>query len=338
MKKININIVSESVFTVQGHGVHTAYVEMMESLSLLPELNVKTNLSPMEEINITHIHTVGTFAFRRLVSKKGGKKVVSAHIVPESLVGSIIGAEKWLPIFKKYLRWFYNKADLVVAVSEKTKVDLQEMGVNSEIKVVDNTIDTFRYKTTAQQKSDLRKKLNLSAKEFIIVGNGQIQPRKKFDEFIEVAKKLPKYHFIWIGGIPFKALGADYIGLNKLMKNPPKNVTITGVITQSNATDYMRAADVMFMPSIQETFGLSIVEGAASGLPVIVRDIPDYNLTFEDFVLRSDSENFVKEIDKLAKDKKYYEKWRKSSKNIAKKYDSTAGAKKLLGIYQDILK
>ncbi len=330
-------MVSESEFTVQGHGVHTAYLEMRNSLEKRPDIELTVNAEPQKNADITHLHTVGFFAFRRLVSRKGGKRVVSAHIVPDSLVGSIVGAKLWMPFFRPYLRWFYNRADLLIAVSSYTEKELRKMGVKSHIEVLSNSIDVNNYQTTIEQKKAFRKKLNLPTNKFIVVGNGQIQPRKKFETFVKVAKSLPDIQFVWVGGIPFKAAGADFPHLSHLMKNPPRNLRITNVVPLGEAGLYMRAADMMFMPSSQETFGLAIIEGAASGLPVLVRDIHDYDETFGNLVLRGDEDIFSDLIIKLKNDKKFYQTWQQHSAELAAKYDSTAMTDRLVKLYRDII-
>lgn len=336
MQRLTVNLVSESEFSVQGHGVHTAYLEMRHLLEKQSGINLLVNAKPLADTDITHIHTIGLFSLLRLLSRRGGKKIVSAHMVPDSLVGSIVGARWWLPLFSRYLCWFYNHADTLIAVSPYTKQVLLKLGIKTPIVVINNSIDTYAYQTSTEQKAKLRRELHLSPNKFIVIGSGQIQPRKRFSTFIQVAATLPKFQFIWVGGIPFKAAGSDYIGLNHLIKHHPKNVLITGVVPQAEARKYTRAADVMFMPSIQETFGLSIVEGAASGLPVVVRDIADYNATFGQDVLRGDEHNFTELIQSLADDQDFYHKYQQKSHHLAQKYDSSRTASKLLAVYRKL--
>lgn len=337
MKRILVNLVSESEFTVQGHGVHTAYLEMRHILESQPNVDLLINSKPLKETQITHIHTFGTFALRRLLSHKGGKKVVSAHVVPDSLVGSIVGAKLWVHFFKYYLRWFYNRADTVIAVSPATKDDLIRLGIHRPIVVIDNSIDTSKYSNSPAMKKNARQQLGLPQNKFTVIGNGQIQPRKRFDVFIKTAEQLPNVQFVWIGGIPFKVAGADFVKLNHLMKHHPKNVTITDVIPHAQARLYMQAGDVMFMPSQQETFGLSIIEGAACGMPVVVRDIHDYDDTFGDYAIRGNDSNFKDLITKLSTNQGFYRKYQQKSALLANKYDSRHTVSKLLSLYYKLI-
>lgn len=334
MKKITVNLVSESEFTVQGHGVHTAYLETRHILESNPNIQLMVNAKPQKTTDLTHIHTVGLFAMRRLLSRRGGAKIVSAHIVPDSLIGSIIGAKYWTPIFKYYLRWFYNRADVVIAVSPYTKDELVKLGVKRHIEVVPNSIDTSNFINSPERKAKARRQLHLNKDRFIVVGNGQVQPRKRFDTFVEVAKQMPDVQFVWIGGIPFKAAGADFAKLTHIMKHAPENVLVTDVIPLEQARRYMIAGDLMFMPSEQETFGLAIIEGAAAGMPVIVRDIPDYDATFGNLVTRSTDDKFVNQIRRFMVDNDLYARGQQKSAKLAHKYDSATISKKLLKVYQ----
>jgi len=332
---MKINIISESAFGIVGHGVHTAYLEHVASLEDYPGVEVVTNSK--ERADIVHIHTVGTYSFRRLFTSTG-KNVVSAHVIPESFVGSLIGARFWAPYAKVYLRWFYNRADAVVAVSEDTKDHLVAMGVKKPITVIHNTIDTSRYHNSPELKKKARESLNFKADAWVVIGAGQVQPRKRIDSFIETALACPEMQFIWVGGMPFGKMAAEHGAMEQLMALAPPNVTFTGIIPFEQMCEYYRAADAFFLPSAQETFGLVVVEAAAAGLPVVLRDIPDYAETFKgDAVMASDG-TFADELLKLKADPRHYEKMKTAAERIAKRYDSHEGAKQLVALYESLLK
>jgi 1,2-diacylglycerol-3-alpha-glucose alpha-1,2-galactosyltransferase len=332
-RKLKVNMISESAFTVQGHGVHTAFTENFGCLESRGDVDIIANT--MRPSDIVHIHTVGPYSVHKLLRSKG-KKVISAHVTPDSFVGSLLGAKYWYPLAKLYLRWLYNRADGVLAVSQEVVDELKKLGVDAPIFLVPNTIDTKMFQSTPDQKAKARKSLGIND-EFVVICNGQVQPRKRIDSFINCAKALPKMRFIWVGGIPFKKLAADFKAMNAIIEHPPANVTITGVIDRSKVFEYYRAADLFFLPSIQETFGIVIVEGAAAGLPVLLRDIDQYRLTFGDGYVAGTDDNFAKIIERFATDKAYYQRWAKASQAIARRYDSKAGAERLLEVYRKVL-
>ena len=57
MKQLSVNVVSESVFTVRGHGVHTAFEEHVNALKSYTDYSVKINSK--RPTDIVHVHTVG---------------------------------------------------------------------------------------------------------------------------------------------------------------------------------------------------------------------------------------------------------------------------------------
>src|SRR5688572_15073425 len=107
---LKVNMISESTFTVQGHGVHTAFQEMTDALRASGQADVVVNKF-RRGVNITHIQTFGPYSLLHLWFGSG-KKVVSVHVVPDSLVGSIAGAKYFYGLAKLYMRLFYGRADL----------------------------------------------------------------------------------------------------------------------------------------------------------------------------------------------------------------------------------
>lgn len=326
--------ISESEFSVQGHGVHTAYIETVAALRAQPDVEVATNTFAAADVR--HINTVGIYSLVQLLVGRG-VKIVSAHVVPNSFVGSLVGAKYWLWAAKIYLRWFYNRARTVIAVSDATKNELLRLGVKRPISVVYNMIDTSRYTHSTIEHQRLRQKFGFTASDIVVVSNGQVQPRKRVDTFLKIAAELPEYKFVWVGGIPFGRAADDYAAMQRLMQTAPTNVIFTGVVPLDQVREYFAAADIFVMPSDQETFGLAIVEAAASGLPVILRDIADYDQTFRDDAVMCAEDDFVRAVTRLATDPTYYKEMTTHAARIAARYDSRQVSDQLIAVYRDAL-
>lgn len=336
MSKLRIAQISESEFTIQGHGVHTAYRELTAALKKRDDVEVYVNKDAPDDVDVTHIHTVGTYALKHLL-KSGSKKVVSAHVVPDSFVGSLIGAKMWLPYAKWYLRWFYNRADLLFAVSDETKRELTELGVTKPIEIVYNQVDTARYATTAADKAEARERLGIKPDDWVVVGAGQVQPRKCVHDFVDAARKMPDTKFIWVGGMPFGRFAAEYGDMNQMMHSAPNNVTFTGIVDMQDVKQYYQAADVFWLPSKQETFGLVVIEAASAGLPIMLRDIPDYTETFATDALLVAPGSEVETLRRLRTDEKFYEKTKKHAANIARRFDSNTIVERVVELYRTLV-
>jgi len=334
MKKLRVRQISESAFTVKGHGVHTMFVETVRALESRNDVSVSMNTRG--NFDVTHIHTIGSYSLFYLIFGSG-RKVVSAHVVPDSFVGSLVAAKYWLWAAKLYVRWFYNRADLVVAVSDQTKRELESLGVKRPIETVYNMIDTRAYGATSQQRANARAKLQLRDTDWAIIGAGQVQPRKRVDSLVDAVKGHDELTGIWVGGMPFGKAASDSSKMQTMINTAPSNMRFPGIVSLEEMKQYYWASNVFFLPSIQETFGLVVVEAAASGLPIILRDIPDYEETFSNYAIMVNDETTYTEIEKLRSDNSYYKKYQEKSAQLAARYDSRRIVEELVTIYKRLL-
>ena len=334
VKKLQVIQVSESEFSVKGHGVHTAYLETLRGLEASGELDVLSN--SFRRADVRHIHTAGIYSLLQLLVP-GGIKVISAHVVPASFVGSLVGAKRWLGLATWYLQWFYNRADLVIAVSDETKTELEVIGVTKPIEVIYNMIDTSRYQTKGVDKLALRRQYDIDEKATVVIGNGQVQPRKRVDTFVNLAHKFPDVEFVWVGGMPFKKLAADHARMQQMIDAAPANVRFSGVVSLDEVRDYLALGDVFIMTSEQETFGLAIVEAAASGLPIVLRDLRDYDNTFRPYALLCSEDEFSGGLDSVMSQPKLRHSLIEKSAELAKRFDSGTITDQIITAYRSSL-
>ena len=332
-KKLKVNIISESVFTVQGHGVHTAFLETRDALR---KIGAEVETNSKKDCDIVHIHTVGLYSLLKLLKNKN-KAVVTAHVVPNSFVGSLALAKLWLPLAKIYLRYFYNQAKAVIAVSPEVKKELIALGVKQKIYILSNSVNLDKFKKDEKETLTLRKKYGIKKSDFVAITVGQVQPRKGVTTFIKVARVLPDIQFIWAGGIPFKFLAADYRKMKKVQKEAPRNVHFTGVLKFDEMPSYYNAADMLFFPSLQETFGFAIIEAGACRLPLLLRNLEIYEPIFNGNFIKGNETNFKNYIIKLKTDKNFYREYSDKACKLAQQYENVKMAKDLVKIYKEVL-
>jgi len=333
MRNLTVNLISESPYFPKEHGVHTAFLNIAE---MLKNKGVKVMVNSPKKADITHIHTVGPLAWYKLLTSKN--TLVSAHIIPPSFVGSIVLSKYWLPEAAAYLKFFYNQADLVLAVSETVKRELQKIGVSKPLEVLPNPINNKIFKRDQNLKREGRKLLGLKEDDFVVLGVGQIQPRKGIETFIEVARNLPRFQFFWVGGRPIKNLTAGTKKLDRLIEEKPKNLHFTKEIPYEQMPRYYNLADVFFFPSYQETQGLVVIEAAAVGLPLVLRNLPEYRLLYKKGYLAGTDKDFTAMISKLATDKDYYLQCSEGAKSLSTKFTFDILGDKLIQLYQSLLK
>lgn len=328
---MKVKLISESVFTVKEHGVHTAF---LSTKRMLEEQGVEVTVNSFEPADITHVHTVGPYSLTHLMRDE--KTVVSAHVIPDSFKGSLILNKYWGAGAESYLRFFYNKADVVLAVAPKVKDELQSIGVKSRIEVFPNPIDTSLFKKDEKLKKEIRKKHNFLPGDFIVLGVGQLQTRKGVEDFIETAKKLPKIKFVWIGGKPFGKLTKVDKDLEKKLKSPLQNVLFLGTRSVEQMPEYYNLADVFFLPSHQENAPMAVLEAAATSLPLVLRDLPEYRLLYREGYLTSEKNEFADIIGKLNSDSDLREKYSGEALDLAKRFSFETLGPRLLKIYREL--
>lgn len=334
-KKSNLRVdVELEGFVGTANGVWTAYQETIKALKSTEDVQLVNNSN--HTADITHFHSIGP-KYIWSAHRNPGKTIATAHVVPESFVGSIVGGNWWKPLGKVYLRYIYNLADHVLAVSPFVKENLQTIGVKSPIDVLPNCVDTDKFYPDPElgEKTDINS--NLEPDDNIIMGVGQLQPRKGLEDFLEVAKQLPGYNFVWVGGHIYGPLSAASKQMDNLIKNAPDNAYFPGVVPYDEMPKYYNAADFFFLPSYQENFPFVILEAAACGLPIMLRDIPEYEAILANNYLKgSQVEEFAENIESTLGSEEKYKDFRQRSLSVAKQYDQSSYLENLLEHYDKI--
>jgi 1,2-diacylglycerol-3-alpha-glucose alpha-1,2-galactosyltransferase len=334
MEKIKLSLIAEK-FIGQANGVYTAFLEAVESLKKEPEIDLTVNKFETDT-EVIHYHSIG---LRYVLTSffKSKRMIVSAHVVPDSFIGSLIFSRLWRPLAKHYLKFVYNSARMVIAVSPVVKAELEKLGVTSKINVLCNSVNRSKFKQDPEARKILRKKYNISEKDLVVLCVGQIQPRKGIFDFLESAKNLPEIKFVWVGGRPFGRLTADFDKMTEAVENAPKNVIFTGVINFDEMPNHYAMSDVYFMPSYQENFAFATVEASSVKLPLVLRDNVEYPETlFTHYLKGSNAQEFTEIIKQLYEDIKIFKKWQEESNILASKYTLKAYMKTLLSYYAEV--
>ncbi|MEK7067930.1 MAG: glycosyltransferase family 4 protein, partial [Patescibacteria group bacterium] len=145
-------------------------------------------------------------------------------------------------------------------------------------------------------------------------------------------KQYPQHQFIWFGKI-YNAMLAK-----PLPKNLPKNVTFTGYVQDINAA--FNAIDIFIFPSYEENQGMVLLEAAAIGLPILVRDIPAYNPWLKDGVnclKAKNDEEFKTCLEHIIEDEDLRQRLSAGAKLLARNENIKTLNQKLLETYKKLL-
>jgi N-acetyl-alpha-D-glucosaminyl L-malate synthase BshA len=219
------------------------------------------------ELDIMHVHyaiphAVCAFLAKQLLAANGEsyrqpRIVTTLHGTDITLVGAD-------PSYYDITRFSINASDGTTAVSKYLADETREVfKIKSEIKVIHNFFDPerFRPSCTTCCRSEF-----VSDDEFLIAHVSNFRPVKRtldvIDIFDRVQTELPA-RLVLVGEGPDMPLARRQIKRRGLSDR----VIFLG--TQSRVEAVLPCADLMLVPSEEESFGLSALEALACGVPVI---------------------------------------------------------------------
>ncbi len=260
--------------------------------------------------DITHIHSINpSFFLATPFLKRHGKVVGSVHFLPETVETSLNLPFPIKKAFYWYMLTLYKQMDALVTVNPYFIQRLSHYGVDpSRVRYIPNFVDDrLFYPVSSEEKKRLRKQYQLHPSKFTVVCAGQLQTRKGVFDFVKCARRLPDMQFVWAGGFSFGAITDGHAPIKKLLAHPPDNVRFLGMIDRENMNDVYNLGDVMFLPSFEELFPMTILEAMNCRIPILVRDLEIYeDILFDYAIKKPDMQAFVDTLKRLANDRDYY--------------------------------
>jgi glycosyltransferase involved in cell wall biosynthesis len=176
-------------------------------------------------------------------------------------------------LLQAYMPDFCDAVDLVISPSAGMAKVLRQYGVESHIEVIPNGVDLRRFH---QAQPLHRTDFGFSDKDILLVYAGRIAPEKNLEflirSFAGVAQVYPNVQLIIIGGGQKEHV--------EEVRHLPKELGIAhrvrfvGQIPYDDLPSYLAMCDAFVTASVTEVHPLSVIEGMASGLPVLGIDSP----------------------------------------------------------------
>jgi glycogen(starch) synthase len=209
------------------------------------------------DFDIIHAHDWVTFPAGVNIKKKTGKPLVlHVHSLETDRADHSTRNEIY-HLEKEAL----HEADRIIAVSDYTKEQIQEhYHIHADkISIVHNGIDPITI---------TRKQHALKDKMVVFLGRITNQKGPKF--LLETAEKVvrvyPRVKFVVAGtGDQF----ADLLETSAYKKIGSKFI-FTGFLSKAGVNELLSMADVYFMPSVSEPFGLTALEAAQYKIPSVI--------------------------------------------------------------------
>ena len=231
------------------------YVNLRDEINRFTKRGVE--IAKQEDFDIIHCHDWMTFPAGIETKKFSGKKLI-LHVHTTELDRGCGGCNPF--VYNIELNAF-EKADKIIAVSNYTKNKIVEgYGISKDkIEVVHNAIE---FNGEKKNKKSKRKK--------IILFFGRLSLHKGPDYFIRAAKKVLDYKkdalFVMAGS---GELLPEMIDLSCNLGIGDK-ILFTGRLKEEEVEKIYEIADLYVLPSVSEPFGITVLEAASNGIPVII--------------------------------------------------------------------
>ena len=272
--KVLLYTEGEKLFSKSGLG--KAIKHQMKALES-EHIEYTTNLQ--DDYDIVHINWYGPNSFTLAKhAKRVGKKVVyHAHSTEEDFKNGFIFCKQISPAFKKWITTCYSLGDVIITPTPYSKRLLEGYGIKKPIYAISNGIELDKFKRDREAHQKFRERYHLKEDDKVIIGIGLYIERKGIVDFVELAKRIPEYHFIWFGYSPLSAATKE---VRDAVNTKLPNLTFAGYVEQDIIVEAMNGCDVYLFPTFEETEGIPVIEACACKTTAIIRDIP----IFEDWL------------------------------------------------------
>ena len=278
MMKVCLYTEGEKIVCKSGLGKALYHQEKaLESVGIEYTTNVK------DDYDILHINFYGpnSYALARLEKRKGKKIVYHAHSTEEDFKNGFIFSKQIAPAFKKWIIKCYNLGDVIITPTPYSKKLLEGYGIKKKIYAISNGIELDKFRVDKHLRKSFREKYNLKETEKVIIGIGLYIERKGIVDFVELARRLPEYKFIWFGYSPLSAATKN---VREAVNTKLDNLLFAGYVDQKYIVEAMNGCDLFLFPTLEETEGIPIIEACACKTKALIRDIPVFDELLEDGV------------------------------------------------------
>ena len=242
-------------------------------------------------------------------------------------------------LYKWKSRSACNKADKIIAISEKTKSDIVELyRINPDkIEVIYQSCDDG-FKTPFAESTLNRIRLTYKIPEKYILNVGTIEERKNLKLVVQALKNVDEdYRLVVIGKKTnyFKTVEKEIqkLGLSK-------RIVFLENIPFADLPGIYQMATIFVYPSFYEGFGIPIIEALYSGTPVVAATgscLEEAGGPNSVYVSPTDSEELSNAINKIIASKNLQQEMKLKGLEFVQKFDSHLVTQQLMDNYLNLL-
>lgn len=285
-----------------------------------------------------------TFQYASYISRRTGAPIVHTyHTLYEQYVGYLfpsrrLGRQAVRVLSRRRLK----RVRRVIAPTHKVEDALLGYGIHNPISVVPSGISLEQHKVriSAEQRSTMRRELGIGDEQMVLINLGRLGEEKNLEEllrfFAEALRFKENLVFLIVGDGPARK------GLMELSEELgiEGHVIFTGMVNPATVQEYYQLGDLFVSASTSETQGLTYIEAAANGLPLLCRQDPCLEEVLhqgENGYTYTNAEEFLSAIQRIENDPQWRREAGSTSERIAATFDKHTFGQNVEEVYESVL-
>lgn len=268
-----------------------------------------------------------TFNYAKKIAKVSGAVLVHTyHTLYEQYTEYVpIGKQLSRNMLAKWMHHRLRKVDRIIAPTRKVEVTLRTYGIDKTIDIIPSGIALEKYEDPVEacRITALKEKYHLEKDTKVLLCLGRLGFEKRVDELIsgmpELVERENRICLLIVGDGPAR----ESLEQKAVEMGVTDHVRFTGMISPQEVSLYYHMADIFVCASTSETQGLTYIEAAASGLPMVCRKDPCLCGVLEEGgngYTYTDVAGFSEKVQCVLSDDVWRRKAGEHSRNIARRF------------------
>ena len=285
-----------------------------------------------------------SFQFAQRISKLTDAPLVHTyHTLYEQYVTYVVPSRRFGEFMVRQLsRKRLKKVKAIIAPTSKVEDTLRGYGVHNEIQVVPSGISLKQhmFRMSEEERKQKRLELGIPEEHQVLLNLGRLGAEKNVEELLEFFANALRGNehitFLIVGDGPDK----NHLEEMSAQLGISAHVIFTGMVEPSKVQEYYQLADVFVSASTSETQGLTYIEAAANGLPLLCRQddcLRDVIRDGENGYEYSSADEFLSNMNIMLENPQWRASAGKRSEEIADTYDKGHFADVMEDIYESLM-
>jgi len=266
---------------------------------------------------------------RRIARLTGAPLVHTYHTLYEEYTSYVTRSKRvGRYVAREFSRRRLRLAARIIVPTRKTELVLEGYGIRNGVCVIPSGIalDRHRLRITQEERSTRRSGLGIGEDRLVLLNLGRLGTEKNIGEllryFAAALTGREGLMFLIVGDGPAReelhALASELGILD--------HVIFTGMVPQNEVQAYYQMGDIFVSASTSESQGLTYVEAAANGLPLLCRRdacLEEVVLPGENGYTYEDMPEFLERLDRLLSSPEFRSAAGRRSEEISRRYDKS---------------